>query len=726
MIFGNPTRAFGRLEWGDATSISHQEKGEFRMNRKTCAGRHAIAIMLTTLAMGWQTSHAAEPPGVGELPFVYELPNLFKFNDGTPLTTLAQWQARREEIKDYLQYYEYGYIHEPNRLTASRNGNTLRIDMEVDVKNESGQVVGVRTAGFNVAVTIPTAEQYPAAYQNGVQVEKFPTFIGGNPLSTTGQVTGQQLGYASIATPNVSSDTSAGLPTGVYWTLFPYVQGDIQYDTGTLLAQAWGYHRVVDALKIRNAQYPNGLFPEIDDTKLITYGFSRGGKIAMLASAFDERLYMTWVGHSGQFGASTIRYTYDSKKYPQGNNAAASSYTAAEMDPASFYSGISGARKEQIDRAYDGTNYFRWFTSRLPEYFRQENKQQLPVDHHMTLALIAPRPLMVFEGMDDFWNGAESVAISVNAARLAYQMYEGTGAYRAGYGYEDYIGYIASPKLAHATNNTEKANFYAMAQLVLRGINPNYGSESTAGYVATATAPVTVMPGFEYNPFAVTDPSAMPWAFPGQYSLGTTPDLRLLVQGTKRNLTILSDAPAVELLSPAGGLLYTAATANGKATIPLNAKEDPRMGPYTLRTVGSNKVAKQVKVPFYSWEFMMRPEITTIENSWYISFPERINNLGEDQAIFYYDTRSAEELAGDRWTGNDPVPSVQVQNYGVMLRSFQIHHKLGIAGGGTTAASYGPRFTPPSRMFIDNLKFPDLFPGFTFDLQMDIAATLAD
>ena len=699
------------------------------MIHETRAGKRFVAIALTLLpilASGQQPTSAAEPPGVDKLPSVYELPNLFRFNDGTPLTTLEQWQARRAEIKDYLQYYEYGYIHEPDRLTASRTGNSLRIDMEVDVKDANGQVTGVRTAGFNVAVTIPTATEYPAAYRDGVLIEKLPTFIGGNPLSTTGQITGQQLGYASIATPSVSSDTSAGLPTGVYWTLFPYVQGDVKYDTGTLLAQAWGYHRVVDALKIRNAQYPNGLFPEIDDTKLITYGFSRGGKIAMLASAFDERLYMTWVGHSGQFGASTFRYTYDSKKYPKGNNAAASSYTAAEMDPGSFYSGITGGRKEQIDRAYDGTNYFRWFTSRLPANFGQENKYQIPIDHHMTLALIAPRPLMVFEGMDDFWNGAESVAISVNAARLAYQMYEGTGAYRAGYGYEDYIGYIASPKLPHATNNTEKANFYAMAQLVLRGIDPNYGASSTAGYVATATAPITVMPGFEWNPFAVTDPSAMPWAFPGQYTLGTTPDLRLLVQGTKRNLTILSDAPKVELLSPTGQLVDRVATVDGKATILVNAKEDPAAGPYTLRTSGSKKVSKEIKIPFYSWEFMMRPEITTVENSWYISFPERINNRGEDQAIFYYDTRTPAELAGDMWTGNDPVPSVQVQNYGVMLRSFQIHHKLGIAGGGQSAATYGPRFPVPSKLFIDNLQFPDLFPGFTFDLQMDILSTLAD
>ena len=70
--------------------------------------------------------------------------------------------------------------------------------------------------------------------------------------------------------------------------------------------------------------------------------------------------------------------------------------------------------------------------------------------------------------------------------------------------------------------------------------------------------------------------------------------------------------------------------------------------------------------------------------------------------------------------------SVQVQNFGVMLRSFQIHHQVGIAGGGNSPASFGPPFPPPSLMFIDNLQFPDLFPGFTFDLQMDIPATLAN
>ena len=727
--------------------------------------RKAIALILSAIMLLCCTSSFASPgtshPGIGELPWVYELPNLFAFNDGTPLNTLAEWQARREEIKDYLQYYEFGYIHEPDRLTASRgalvngvmNPDAIRVDMEVDVKDALGNVVDTRRDGFTLALNIPTAAEYPGAFDGGgTQIERFPMFIGGDPLGANNSgPTGKNLGYAYAAFPSVSTDTTATRPTGVYWNLFPLsLPGDAgydpMYDTGTLIATAWGVHRLVDALKLRGGAYGDkGLFPEIDDEKLITYGFSRNGKMALLASGFDERIAMTWVGHSGQFGASTIRYSYDSKKYPVGNNPDYTSYTEAEMQEydsgyrSSFYSGRASGRKEQIDRGYDGTNYFRWFTSRMYNNFTKENKYQLPVDHHMAISLIAPRPMLVFEGIDDFWNGAESVAISVNACRLAYQMYEGTGVYRtisgepAGEAWKNYIGYISSPGLRHTTSNTEKCNFLAMSEFALRGIVPKFGQPSEAyspGVTGNAPYPVpapnTVFEHFDWNPFMVTDPSAMPWSFPGQYSLGTTPDFRLLVENMSRNVTILSDAPSVELLAPDGSLIGSATPAGGQASIFLSA-DKAVAGYYTLRTVGAGKVAKEVKIPCYTFEYMLRPEICRIteEYSWYICFPERINNTGADKAVFYYDTRSAAELAGDRWTGNDPVSSVQIQNYGVMLRSFERHHKLGIPGGANyNTLADPPVFTPPSYMFIENLQFPDLFPGFTFELQLDIPDTL--
>ena len=72
------------------------------MTRSRWPIRACAALAIGGASLFASTANAQSHPGPDQLPFVYELPNLFKFNDGTPLTTLEQWQARREEIKDFL------------------------------------------------------------------------------------------------------------------------------------------------------------------------------------------------------------------------------------------------------------------------------------------------------------------------------------------------------------------------------------------------------------------------------------------------------------------------------------------------------------------------------------------------------------------------------------------------------------------------------------------------
>ena len=56
------------------------------------------------------------------------------------------------------------------------------------------------------------------------------------------------------------------------------------------MAWAWGVHRIVDAL---------ASVPEIDATKLAVNGFSRWGKAALIARAFDERIALSVPSSSG-------------------------------------------------------------------------------------------------------------------------------------------------------------------------------------------------------------------------------------------------------------------------------------------------------------------------------------------------------------------------------------------------------------------------------------------
>src|SRR5437763_198668 len=54
-------------------------------------------------------------PGVSELPIRRELPDVMVMNDGTKVTTRAQWQKRRKEIARILEYYAVGQAPPPPR-----------------------------------------------------------------------------------------------------------------------------------------------------------------------------------------------------------------------------------------------------------------------------------------------------------------------------------------------------------------------------------------------------------------------------------------------------------------------------------------------------------------------------------------------------------------------------------------------------------------------------------
>src|SRR5260221_8622954 len=93
-------------------------------------------FLLTGIASAFITTmtHAAPasapPPGVDQLPPVPELPDPFKFNDGSRMKTKADWEKRREEIKELVLTYEYGHPAPPpgnvtGRELSSREDKAL-------------------------------------------------------------------------------------------------------------------------------------------------------------------------------------------------------------------------------------------------------------------------------------------------------------------------------------------------------------------------------------------------------------------------------------------------------------------------------------------------------------------------------------------------------------------------------------------------------------------------
>ena len=63
-------------------------------------------------------------PAVKDLPVRQEMPDAMTMDDGTKVTTVAQWRVRREEMKAILEHYELGHAPPP---PGNVSGQDLKI-----------------------------------------------------------------------------------------------------------------------------------------------------------------------------------------------------------------------------------------------------------------------------------------------------------------------------------------------------------------------------------------------------------------------------------------------------------------------------------------------------------------------------------------------------------------------------------------------------------------------
>ncbi|HSX55039.1 MAG TPA: pectate lyase [Sphingomonas sp.] len=67
------------------------------------------------------------------------------------------------------------------------------------------------------------------------------------------------------------------------------------------------------------------------------------------------------------------------------------------------------------------TRYHYWFAPRYASY--AANVTRLPVDAHMLLALIAPRPMLLVNGDEDTWSDWKGEQVAADAARPVYRLF---------------------------------------------------------------------------------------------------------------------------------------------------------------------------------------------------------------------------------------------------------------------------------------------------------------
>ncbi|KAI0379589.1 carbohydrate esterase family 15 protein [Hypomontagnella monticulosa] len=211
---------------------------------------------------------------------------------------------------------------------------------------------------------------------------KLPTGAGPFPavIAFEGTSIPVPAGVATVTFPNheVAADDPRG--KGKFYDLY-----GSSHTAGGLIAWAWGVSRVVDALE--------QLGPEatkIDTKKLAVTGCSRNGKGALIAGAFDDRIALVLPQEGGSGGPGCWRIVADIKK--------------------------NGTKTEDATQIINGDS---WFATSFTKY--APDTTVLPYDHHMLMALVAPRGLLVIENSGiDYLGPISTYGCSV-AARMVYE-----------------------------------------------------------------------------------------------------------------------------------------------------------------------------------------------------------------------------------------------------------------------------------------------------------------
>jgi hypothetical protein len=317
----------------------------------------------------------------------YTLPDPLVMNDGRRVTNADTWRLRREEILAFYREQIYG------RVPQTAPAVTWAVS-ETDPAARGGTAVMKRVVGtIGSAPDAPkmTLTAYvPAGVQEAVPVLVSLTFAAGGrgraggaaqqdgppPFDPIAEVLSHGWAYATLGYTDIQPDTLQGLSAGVIGSSFEPGQTERKaHEWGGISAWAWGLSRAVDYLVTD---------PAFDRTRISVAGVSRLGKTVLWAAAQDERIAAVFSVVPGAMGAALIRRDWG----------------------------------ETLD---DMAQNFPWqFAANLQQWVGRWN--DLPVDQHMLIALVAPRLLYVNGGLTDQWSDPRGQFLAMLAAGPVYRL----------------------------------------------------------------------------------------------------------------------------------------------------------------------------------------------------------------------------------------------------------------------------------------------------------------
>ena len=313
---------------------------------------------------------------------VYTLPDVLKTSENRSVDSKSQWEkTRRPEILALFENNVYGQMPKlydklefsiTKEDTAAMNGKAHLKEVEIKVWKNNKFIT------IQLVLFVPNGRRGPV-----------PAFLLINNRERTNTDATRQIksdfwpaemlvdnGYAISAfhVSDLAPDDKDTYQNGVL-RLYPE-QLAAENGMKAIGAWAWGASRVLDYLTKDR---------DIDSKRVAVVGHSRGGKAALWAGAEDQRFALVFSNCSGNTGAALSRRKFG----------------------------------ETVHVIND--HFPHWFCNNYKKF--NDNEDALPIDQHMLIALIAPRPVYVTSASEDLWADPKGSYLSLINAQKVFSLY---------------------------------------------------------------------------------------------------------------------------------------------------------------------------------------------------------------------------------------------------------------------------------------------------------------
>ncbi len=337
------------------------------------------------------------------------LPDPLADISGRKITTPEDWQnARRAEVLELFREHVYGrppaeqaelsfdvFEETPDALngtairrqvaiTIATAKGSLRVDvllyLPTSAEHHPVPVMALLNFGGNHTVNADTAIAVPQDFQSKLRdgaTQTDPEESRGKKESNypVRQIIKRGYGLATAYYGDIDPDFHDGFRNGIH-PLFDPPGERPPSAWGAVGAWAWGLSRIMDYLETDRL---------VDSGRVAALGHSRLGKTALWAGAQDERFGIVISNDSGCTGAAIAR------------------------------------QKEGETVSAINASFPHWFCENYKAY--NDREDELPLDQHMLISLIAPRPVYVASATEDHWACPKNEFLAAVHAEPVYRLF---------------------------------------------------------------------------------------------------------------------------------------------------------------------------------------------------------------------------------------------------------------------------------------------------------------